>query len=307
MRFSYPPSARADTPSSRSGSLPHDRPRPPRREVRAVRRAGGGNGLGLSARPRRPSRIWSATQLRALGLPVLATLPNLFPPNGDARSYLPPMPPPIVSRSTSGWSIAPTAGFSARIQAVKSVLTADKNNRGRSVLVLSVDDGRAKSAISLCVALSGAVAGEKTLLIECDEHERALPMCLRHWTGRHSAGTASKTSGSRMFARTRLRGCDFCRRRPDRVWATAFRQRGQGDVLGRVKRFDLVIIDGMTNLAGEETRAFADVVDHIILVIATGQTRLGDLDRLGTELGVNSDKVAGVVLVGAQAAQAAAA
>jgi Mrp family chromosome partitioning ATPase len=110
--------------------------------------------LAVDRRRRRPGRL-----VEAMGLPLLARVPPealIEPASGDGRAAITP---------------EQLEGFRSVGPGVRSL---GSGGEPRSILVTSGGPGEGKSATALSLAVAAALAGRRTLLVECDLRRPAL-------------------------------------------------------------------------------------------------------------------------------------
>jgi len=70
----------------------------------------------------------------------------------------------------------------------------------------------------------------------------------------------------------------------------------------QTKHFDMVIVTAMDLARDPSARFFAGLVDHIVVVTKAADAKLGAVDEVVSDLGLDARKLRGAVLTEAEAA-----
>jgi Mrp family chromosome partitioning ATPase len=287
-----------DTTNARvisSATPPRDKSWPPRILLVAIALALGlGSGTGAALlREYFDDKIRSGRHLNALtGVPVLATLP-LLPPRIDGKSAA-----TNLAHAFDDPHDRASRAFAAAIDRLRDGLHFDPPRRGRSLLVVSPNDGEGKTTIALHLARAAAARGERVLLVDADFDGRTASRMMKaetrsgladliegrtilsavvvndSATGVHllPAGNASRPQTSRPAASDLLQG-----------------------LIEPALSFDLIVIDAASLLGGSQLRPFAEAVDNIVFVARAGATAEEDVSTALEGLRPNAHKIRGAV------------
>jgi len=240
-------------------------------------------------------RVNNAADLMPLGLPLLGQLPLL---NRRELSQ-------GILRATRGGRLYDALGF------LRINLTTVEPQPGRILAVTSASPGAGKSSLSAALAASFAEGGQRVLLIDADLHR---PTQHRIWnlnttTSVLLPGAAREGQATLPYALMHLdEACavhDPAVPRMDLLPAgQPGRQRQQllnRPDLAQVLRhwasnYDLVLIDTPPILALADTLALTISTDGVLVVVESGVTSIGEVERVQQIAQQNGVKLLGAVL-----------
>ena len=188
----------------------------------------------------------------------------------------------------------PQASFAMAVAAVRAELVHGAgDNPRRRILVLGLQPQVGATTLALNLALDAALAGQPALLVDAADGALALT---RIFAPDASAGLEEVIGGSRTLARAILKdeGSDLAflpRSNRPGLPATGSLENG---LFGAAQRFGPVIVDATAGSA--LARRFAEVVDDILVVSRQAKLSDADIERLKTQLGVNANKLRGLVV-----------
>jgi Mrp family chromosome partitioning ATPase len=171
-----------------------------------------------------------------------------------------------------------------------------------SVLVVApdADDDSATVALTLAALAAGQ---QRVLLIDADIEHRTLSAIDAQQS---EAGLVDVATGRRLLSdvitrdrETNINLLPFVSsqsRRDGRIVDEDIRR-----AFNETKRFDLVIVAAIDITGAPSTRFFGKVVDHIVIVVRSGEHDDATVARLIARLGLDARKVRGAVLTGADA------
>lgn len=230
------------------------------------------------ATPRRPAE--------AAAVPILAVLPDTDP---DFAVHA------AVERG------------SAFADAIGKVFDAVRENHAKrsrpSLLIAAQDDGQATATLALSLAAMVA-ATQEVLLIDADLDRRTLQTVD---ADRGEIGLVDVATGRRRLADAVVHDSETHISLLPFVAAASRRDRDLSDddikgAFAQTKGFDLVVVVAMDFDRDPSGRFFADLVDHIVLVVDGRNADQRGIDRLVSELGFDARKIRGAVVAGANAA-----
>ena len=171
-----------------------------------------------------------------------------------------------------------------------------------SVLVVALDAEDDSATVALTLAALAA-AREHVLLIDADVERRTLSAIDAEQS---EAGLVDVATGRRRLAdvitrdrETNINLASFVSpesRREGRIEDADIRR-----AFDQTKRFDLVIVAAIDVIGAPSTRFFGSVVDHVVLVAKADEHDEAAVARLIVRLGLDTRKVRGAVLTGADA------
>ncbi|WP_176473189.1 GumC family protein [Sphingomonas lenta] len=211
------------------------------------------------------SGLKSRTDVEAkLGLPVVATVPDLNTVPGVALPRHDPMGP-------ASYLIDYRASvFGEAFRSIRSALRiGHADQEVRTLAVTSALPGEGKTTASMCLARSAALAGQRVALVDCDVRRRAssrtlvgeveagLTSVLKGQVALDAALVRDEPSGAYILGQGALQEADY-----DLLTSPAMQQLVSD--LGR--RFDLVVLDTAPVLPLAEARAVASMADGVLFV-----------------------------------------
>ncbi len=275
---------------------PRDKSWPPRTLLLAIALVGGlgmGAGLGLMREYLNDS-VSTRRQLQDItGLPVLAVLTDPSP-RAKRRRLLGLLP---GKRNAQGnWFADSIHGLADQL------MDGGRAQRGRTLLISSTTSAEGKTLTALNLALEGAAAGKRILLVDADLDRRTLSQLRGASAG---AGLFDLIEGRAMLSSMVLTetqtGLNFLP--AGNASRRETRRPKPGEIVHKLiepaRNFDFVIIDCGSVLTDAYVQPFADVVDDVLFVVRAGTTRSDDILRAFEALRMNSRKVRGTVLTGA--------
>lgn len=229
----------------------------------------------------------------SLGVPVLASAPDLATVNGGSHSVHAPLAASDYALTNSG------SLFGETFRSIRTTLRIGRGDRdARTVAVISSIPHEGKTTVALTLARTTAKLGQRVVLVDCDERQRGSSREFR--TG--PVGLAQVLAGTAHFEDAlitdeetglsvlpQLRG-----ESPDYDMFASDRMQHLIDTLA--DSFDLVVIDTAPVLQIAEARALAAMADKTLFVVRwrdtpvhTARMALDLLERSGAD-------VAGAVL-----------
>jgi capsular exopolysaccharide synthesis family protein len=194
----------------------------------------------------------------ALGLPCFALLPEL--PRGRSAHLT---SDDYVTRK-------PLSPFAEQVRALRAGLFAGGEGHARVLAVTAARAGEGKTAVSLALARSAALGGERVLVIECDLRRPAfaermhatapagLADCLRNKLPAREAIRSDPSAGLDVMQAGRV-GTDL----PDRFLADTVAR-----ILGELRPdYDLIVLDSPPVQAIAEARVLAGIADATLLCV----------------------------------------
>ncbi|WP_162249659.1 GumC family protein [Altererythrobacter sp. Root672] len=229
----------------------------------------------------------------SLGVPVLASAPDLATVNGGSHAVHAPLEASDYALTNSG------SLFGETFRSIRTVLRIGRGDRdARSVAVISSIPHEGKTTIALTLARTTAKLGQRVVLVDCDERQRGSSREFRPGPvglAQVLAGTATLEDALIIDLETglsvlpQLTGDD-----PDYDMFASDKMQQLIDTLEQ--RFDLVVIDTAPVLQIAEARALAAMADKTLFVmrwrdtpVHTARMALDLLERSGAD-------VAGAVL-----------
>lgn len=195
----------------------------------------------------------------------------------------------------------PGSDFSREVRTLwTEIYEGSSSDRTKTVLVLSAEPTQARSTLALNLALAAGGLGARTLLVDADLLRRSLTvgLAVETWTGVADVLKGRKTLAEAVV-RDPANGVDFL---PAIETAGKAREKApdareaQG-LIAAVQDVEAVLVDGGPILNGPAVRAFADVVDTIIIVAHSGSTNRDDISAAVKMLGHSSTKIRAAVLM----------
>lgn len=201
---------------------------------------------------------------RQLGIPVLGTVPDVRVLPGARIRARDPMGPADYLVSNEG------SVFGEAFRSIRTALRlGHPDQRVKTLAVTSALPNEGKTTTSICLARSGALAGLKTVLVDCDVRRRAssrsmasgaqigLVDVLKGSATIDQALVQDTQTGAYVLSQGAHAGGDY-----DLIISTAMEKLIAE--LGR--RFDLVVLDTAPVLPLAEARAIAAMADGVMLV-----------------------------------------
>ncbi len=248
-------------------------------------------GLGLGAAlalvmERFDDRIRTASQLRRLGLDVLAALP----PFASGRR-------------------AAANGFDYAIRLLRAELRdAGDRLHQRTALVVGSQQHDGAAAVALNLALAAATGGERVLIVDADPVNRTLSQLV---APRARIGLAEVLSGKATLNDALVGNpANGLQALPIAARDVAYRGRPSRVAYERLiaeakQKFAYIIFVGAPIMDEPDARAIAEAADQVALVLKAETTRRVDLAKALRALRVSGDKTCGIVLTMANARAAA--
>ncbi len=248
-------------------------------------------GLGLGAAlallmERFDDRIRTASQLRRLGLDVLAALP----PFASGRR-------------------AAANGFDYAIRLLRAELRdAGDRLHQRTALVVGSQQHDGAAAVALNLALAAATGGERVLIIDADPVNRTLSQLV---APRARMGLAEVLSGKVTLDEALVGNpSNGLQALPIAARDVAYRGRPSRVAYERLiaeakERFAYIVFVGAPISDEPDARSIAEAADQVALVLKAETTRRVDLAKALRALRVSGDKTCGIVLTMADARAAA--
>jgi succinoglycan biosynthesis transport protein ExoP len=230
----------------------------------------------------------------ALGLPVLASVPDLRTIKGTRINVRDPMAPADYLVGHEG------SLFGESFRAMRGALSAStRAGQLKTLAVTSSLPGEGKTTVAICLARSAALAGLKTVLIDCDLRRRTssramsddvtagLVEVLKGTVPLRDALIRDEKSGAWLLAQKKTDDLDY------EIVAS---KRMQDLVAALSESFDMVILDTSPILALAEARAVSAMADNVIFVARWRKTPSQAAQMALDQLGRAGAHVAGVVL-----------
>ncbi|WP_162527246.1 GumC family protein [Sphingomonas solaris] len=228
-----------------------------------------------------------------LGLPVLGNVPDLATIPGVSYSRRDPLGPPdyLVENEASV--------FGEAFRSIRNGAHIEQGERGiRSLAVCSALPNEGKTTTAICLARSAAMAGLKTVLIDCDLRRRASS---RSMAAEAQKGLTDLLKGDATFDEVAVRDAS------SDAWVLPQGDGKSGyDLITQsamqtlidtlAGRFDLVVLDTAPVLPLAEARAVAAMADGVLLVTRWRKTPV-QAAKLATDLlGRAGARIVGVAL-----------
>jgi exopolysaccharide transport family protein len=217
-----------------------------------------------------------------------------------ARLLPPPLQPPLLRYAIE----EPTSAFSEAVRAVRlAVQRAARLDNAKVVMITSAMDGEGKTTLAVNLALSLAVSGAKTILIEGDLRN---PELTRSLCPNAEAGLIEAATGIARLDQVLLTeyasGLSIlpCPRPQDTQALTEFVFSESTSALFAVLRqyYDIVVVDTPPIVPLVDGRALAEHADAIVLAAGWDQTQQNVLTQAVDLLAPVAARILGVVLTG---------
>ncbi len=176
---------------------------------------------------------------------------------------------------------------------------------GNSLLVTSTAPDEGKTTVSLCLALTAARAGQKTLLIDGDLRRSSLTASLGSADGLGliefllgQAEAAEAIRPLRTLETGEAAGVSFMPSggKPATALAAVDWSKARAAFQSISQQFDIVLLDSPPVLAANDALLFARIVDAALLVVGTGNANLDEIRRAKEQLGAVGTPILGAVL-----------
>jgi len=208
---------------------------------------------------------------RALGLPVLASIPDLR--TLDRNRIKSPTPATISHHLVEH----PGSVFSEAYRSIRTALKVGREEQSVKVVAISSAlPGEGKTSTSFSLARSSALAGITTVLVDCDLRRQATS---RQMEGAIQYGLADLLRGEatldQVLVRDSASGAFLLPQRPtngDTAYDLIASSAMQNLVEELRERFDLVILDTAPLLAIADSRAIASMADVALLAVRWRKT-----------------------------------
>jgi capsular exopolysaccharide synthesis family protein len=226
---------------------------------------------------------------RKLGIPALAAIPDIRTVK-DA-----PLKRPTPGGMAEQLLAHPTGAFAEAFRSLRTSLKLDEpGTRGKFLAITSAVADEGKTATSICLAQSAALAGKRILLIDCDLRHHActdlfapdphagLIEVLEGHTPLDQAVVQDVESGLNVLPTT-----GSAQRPIDLITSSAMRS-----LLSRLgSTYDLVILETPPVLPVAEARALTAMADATLMIVrwrttpaAAAQKAIGLLNRAGANI-----------------------
>jgi succinoglycan biosynthesis transport protein ExoP len=193
----------------------------------------------------------------------------------------------------------PLSQFSEAVRAVRIHLQRSNLDRAQKVLLITSSlPGEGKSTVAKLLAASGAMAGQKTVLIDCDLHHRRLSKAI----AKERPGLVEVLNGKAQIEDVTIE---------DPTTETFMIPAGSNvgnpadllissrmhEVIGQLREnYDLVVLDTSPLLAVVDGLALATMVDKILVIVEWSRTPRASVSEAFKALRPEAHRVAGVVL-----------
>ncbi|HJU16616.1 MAG TPA: polysaccharide biosynthesis tyrosine autokinase [Stellaceae bacterium] len=228
---------------------------------------------------------------RSFGFPVVGIIPFLG--SGKDRRGSP------HDKLLSTVLDTPLSQFSEAVRAVRIHLQRSNPDRTQKVLLITSSlPGEGKSTIAKLLAASSAVAGQKTVLVDCDLHHRQI-----------SAAAAKKQPGLVEVLTGKARIEDVTIKDPTSETfiipagskvgnpADLLISQRMHELIGQLRaHYDLVVLDTSPLLAVVDALALATMVDKILMIVEWSRTSRASVSEAFKALSPEAHRIAGVVL-----------
>lgn len=232
---------------------------------------------------------------RTLGLPVLASVPDLRTLDGDRIKA------PTPAKVSNHLIEHPGSVYSEAFRAVRTALKLGRDEQAvRVVAICSALPSEGKTSTSFSLARSAALAGMATVLVDCDLRRQAtsrqMDAAIQHGLGDVLRGEATldqaliRDSASGTYLLPQRAGA------PDNAYdliASSAMQQLVEELRGR---FDLVILDTAPLLAIADSRAVASMADVALLAVRWRKTPVDAVQLALDHLSLAEARVGGIVL-----------
>jgi len=169
----------------------------------------------------------------------------------------------------------------------------------KTLVITSPNPSEGKSTTSANLAICYAQAAERVLLIDCDLRKRGLAEILgQNKRPGLTEVLANKNSFHEAVQKTIIENLDFL--------SSGSRPANPAEILGSKKmqlllamqsdNYDIILLDTPPILAASDPLVLATIVDDILLVVASGRTRMRELDLSRESIEEVGLHYAGVVL-----------
>jgi capsular exopolysaccharide synthesis family protein len=228
-------------------------------------------------------------------LPVIAEVPVL-PRTERQDNAISALDAPRSRSAERYRSIRTTIMFAldSRLQSEPSGnVGTNEPDRAPVVLVTSPSPGEGKTTTTANIASVFADSGSRTLIVDCDYRKPSI--------GKYLVPIPN-VQGDDSPCRTRLNNLWFIPA-PKMAGSPAETIQELQNIIERWRgHFDIVLLDTPPMLTTNDATDLLDVADHVVLVIRSGQTRIGPAERVASLLSRFQANVIGVVLNGCSAA-----
>jgi polysaccharide biosynthesis transport protein len=251
---------------------------------------GAAAGVGLAfVRELTDDRIWSPNTVRELtGRPLLAALP------ADA-----------MARQATAFADPQSRIAAAARNLLYNLRIDPRRSRGQSVLVVGSHDDAETTLVALNLA-AVAARTQTVLVVDGDVQRHTISAILDKPTEAGLADVAvGRISLSNAVVRdqkTNISVLPLISPKTRRLRQLSFED--IGDAFDETKRFDLIIVAATVRDADLSVPMFSELVDHIVLVIKSGETRRDDVSNALFALGAGARKLRGGVLTNADSSLA---
>ena len=263
--------------------------------------------LGIAIKEFFDNTIKSIEEIEARGLSILAIIPNLASSIGRKGSKSKKTQNSQVSKTIERRLILhenPKSPISESYRSLRTAISLDTDEKV-SLLVTSSGPGEGKSTTSMNLAITYANLGKKVVICDTDLRKPVL----------HKVFNLDKNKGITTFIQ---KGGDIDnyiqKTNTENLSALCAGPipPNPSEVLGSIKlkklieslrdKFDVVILDTPPLIAVTDAFITASYVDKLLLVIRSGVTHKGALDRSIINLNTNGIKIYGTILNAASSA-----
>ena len=176
---------------------------------------------------------------------------------------------------------------------------AQVDKKFRTLLVTSPSPGEGKTTIAANMAVSYAQAGEKVLLIDCDLRKPTLPGILNQ---REKPGLTEVLVNELSFYEavqpTVVDNLDFLA--SGRVPANPAELLGSNTMKSLIgilsDRYGIIIFDSPPVLAASDPLELSTITDGLVMVVASGRTKMKELDFARDNITSVGSRITGVVM-----------
>jgi capsular exopolysaccharide synthesis family protein len=207
---------------------------------------------------------------RDLGLPLLAAIPDVETVK-DA-----PLKDPTPGSMADHLLQHPTGLFAESLRSIRTSLRLGQEGQsGKILAITSAVPDEGKTATSICLARSCAMAGSRVLVIDCDLRHRS---CSAFFAPGAEAGLNEVLMGRTRLDQALVRDAGsgiavLPASGPEQPAVELLTSREMRNLLGHVRdQYDLVILETPPVLPVAETRALAAMADGVVLLVRWRKT-----------------------------------
>ena len=229
-----------------------------------------------------------------LGVPALAVIPSLETAQPGSDSEAGPLAP---EKYVVDYPLSLFAESFRGLRAAIRMCRAGKKTKVVALTSAVMDEGKTTTAIAL--ARVSALAGDRTILIDCDLRHRGVNVVLAE---EREVGLIELLSGTAALADVIVKDSDsgadiLPLGRSPFTPRDLLASEAMQEVLGQLaKSYDLVILDTPPVLAVSDTRGFVDKLDAVIVLARWSKTPRKAIQQALRTLHASGAYIAGVVL-----------